>query len=87
VLVEVPSDLTEQYDRGEKFEHYWTIPTLREYVLVSHPERHIEVRRREGDGRWTSVEARRGGTVELRALSVVVTVDEVYERSALTREL
>src|SRR5687767_10346827 len=35
VIVEVLSDRTEAYDRGEKFRHYRRIESLREYVLVS----------------------------------------------------
>src|SRR5262249_35971657 len=36
VLVEVLSKRTETYDRGEKFDHYRHIPSLKEYVLVAH---------------------------------------------------
>lgn len=86
-IVEVTSDRTEHYDRGEKFEHYRTIPSLREYVLVSHRERHLEIRRREGDGTWSEVRAGRGEVVRLDALGIEVGVDEIYERSELTREL
>ena len=39
LIVEVLSRSTEEYDSGDKFEHYKTFPTLREYVLVSHRER------------------------------------------------
>lgn len=46
VLVEVTSDSSEEYDTGMKFEHYRTIPSLREYVVVSHRERRIVVHRR-----------------------------------------
>ncbi len=35
LIVEVLSDGTEDYDRGEKREHYFTIASLREYLLVS----------------------------------------------------
>ncbi|MBK6528132.1 MAG: Uma2 family endonuclease [Deltaproteobacteria bacterium] len=35
MLVEVLSDGTERYDRGEKFEHYRRIESLRDYVMVS----------------------------------------------------
>jgi len=38
VVVEVLSDSTESYDRGEKFENYKRIPSLKEYVLVSQDE-------------------------------------------------
>ena len=34
VLVEILSDSTEAYDRGEKAAHYRHLPSLREYVLV-----------------------------------------------------
>ena len=47
VLIEIPSDSTAAYDAGEKFAHYRQISHLREYVLVSHQERRIEVRRRD----------------------------------------
>jgi Putative restriction endonuclease len=35
LLVEVLSKSTEAYDRGKKFDHYRTIPSLREYVNTS----------------------------------------------------
>src|SRR5439155_8619271 len=35
ILIEVLSPSTQHYDRGEKFEHYRTIQSLREYLLVS----------------------------------------------------
>ncbi len=35
VIVEVLSDSTEKYDRGDKFEQYQAITSLRDYVLVS----------------------------------------------------
>ena len=38
VIVEVLSDSTEAYDRGEKFAHYRRIPSLRDYLLVSQHE-------------------------------------------------
>jgi Uma2 family endonuclease len=35
LIVEVLSPTTEAYDRGKKFEHYRTIDSLAEYVLVA----------------------------------------------------
>jgi Uma2 family endonuclease len=35
VLIEVLSPSTERYNRGDKFDHYSTIPSLREYVLIA----------------------------------------------------
>src|SRR5258706_2441295 len=38
LLIEVLSRSTEGYDSSEKFEHYKTLRSLRQYVLVSHRE-------------------------------------------------
>jgi Uma2 family endonuclease len=65
LLVEVTSKSTEEYDRGEKFDHYRRIPSLREYVVASHRAPEIEVHRREPDGRWTRRVARAGERLEL----------------------
>jgi Uma2 family endonuclease len=35
LIIEVLSDSTEAYDRGEKFSHYRRLPSLREYLLLS----------------------------------------------------
>jgi len=52
VLVEVRSDSTEAYDRGEKFEHYRQIPSLRDYVLISQRRKRVEVYSRDELDRW-----------------------------------
>jgi Uma2 family endonuclease len=82
VLVEVLSDGTEAYDRGEKFAHYRRIPSLREYVMVSQHEPRIEVFRRNEDGSWTLYEAVGGETAKLLSIDCQLAVDEVY-RNAL----
>ncbi|MGA9525591.1 MAG: Uma2 family endonuclease [Myxococcaceae bacterium] len=83
VLVEVLSDSTEAYDRGEKFENYRQIPSLREYVLVSHREPLVEVFRwREFDS-WTRTEARTHATARLESIGCELNVDELYAGIAL----
>lgn len=79
VLVEVTSESSEAYDRGEKFEHYKRIPTLAEFVVVSHRAPTIEVFRRQPDGTWGKAdEARAGGTVVLASIGCRLDVDDVY---------
>ena len=43
LIVEVLSDSTEKYDRGLKFDHYKTLDSFREYVLVAQDSPSIEV--------------------------------------------
>lgn len=52
IIVEVLSSSTELYDRGTKFLHYQSLPSLREYVLISQKEVQIEIYRRKPDGKW-----------------------------------
>ena len=77
VLVEVLSDGTERYDRGEKFEHYKQIPSFEEYVLLSQKEAHLEVWRRE-DGSWRRREAKSGGHLTLESIDCELVVDDLY---------
>jgi Uma2 family endonuclease len=86
VIVEVTSDSTESYDRGEKFEHYRQIPELLEYVLVSHRGRLVEVfRRGEGD-RWIRFEARQRARARLESINCELDVNGLYEGIELHAE-
>jgi Uma2 family endonuclease len=79
VIVEVLSDGTETYDRGEKFEHYQRIDSLRQYVLVSHRDHEIEVWTRTATHPWTKSVAREGERALLESIGAVLDVTEVYE--------
>jgi len=83
LLVEVLSDTTEAYDRGDKAAHYRHLPSLKDYVLVSQHTRRIEVYSREGD-HWTLRVAEAGGAVPLTALEGALSVDRVYQGVELT---
>ncbi|MFO7564384.1 MAG: Uma2 family endonuclease [Enhygromyxa sp.] len=83
VLVEVTSDSSQEYDTGFKLDAYRRIPTLRDYVVVSHRERRITVHHRESSGEWTTTVAIRGGTVEVRSVGANLIVDQVYRASAI----
>ncbi|CAN5695663.1 Uma2 family endonuclease [soil metagenome] len=80
VIVEVLSDSTAEYDRGEKFAHFMTILSLKEYVLVSQHEPKIEVFRRPERGHWQREEARSGDTILISGCAV--KVDEIYRRAS-----
>lgn len=77
LLVEVLSENTEKYDRGEKFAHYRRLASLKDYVLVSQHTRRIEVYSREGD-HWALRVAEAGGSAPLTALDGALSVDRVY---------
>jgi len=78
LIVEVLRPGTEEYNRGERFEHYKTCASLREYVLVALSDRAIELWTRDNDNRWTSTVVRDGEVAEL-AIGARLDVRELYE--------
>lgn len=50
--MEVLSDSTEAYDRGDKYECYQTLDSLQEYVLVSSKKKKVEVLSRNTPFEW-----------------------------------
>ncbi|MFO7564697.1 MAG: Uma2 family endonuclease [Enhygromyxa sp.] len=83
ILVEVTSDSSEEYDKGFKLETYRTIPSLMNYIIISHRERRVTVHHRESEGRWTTTSGITGGTVEIQSLAASLAVDEVYRASTI----
>jgi len=52
VIIEVLSPSTEAYDRGTKFEHYRTLDSLSDYLLVAQGSPTVEHFERRPDDRW-----------------------------------
>ena len=79
VLVEVLSPSTESYDRGKKFQHYQTLASLQEYVIVSQAEPKVETFLRQANGTWryTCVTGL-GVSIALESLGIEVLMDEIY---------
>ncbi len=83
LLVEVTSDSSEATDTGFKLDAYQQIPSLREYVVVSHRERRITVHRRTADG-WITRVAITGGRVAIETVVTELDVDAIYRQSSIT---
>jgi Uma2 family endonuclease len=52
LIVEVLSNSTEAFDRGDKFADYQTLETLQEYVLINTKRQRVECFRRNEQGLW-----------------------------------
>ena len=52
LIVEVLSDSTEAFDRGDKFADYQSLESLREYVLINTKRQRVECCRRSDEGLW-----------------------------------
>ena len=83
LLVEVLSNSTEAYDRGEKFDFYKTLPTFREYVLVSQDTPKVEVfyLQNPEEGVWESTTYEGlDGVVDLRSIGCQIKMKQIYHR-------
>ena len=79
VIIEVLSESTETYDRGEKAKHYKRISSLQEYVLVSQREAFVERMVRQDDGSWKVTEfAGMDATLEFTSVPAKVALTEIY---------
>jgi Uma2 family endonuclease len=56
LIVEVLSDSTEGYDRGDKFTHYKSIPTFAEYLLIAQHRPHATHFVKQANNLWTNEE-------------------------------
>ncbi|MBD2578451.1 Uma2 family endonuclease [Oscillatoria sp. FACHB-1406] len=79
LIVEVLSETTEAFDRGDKFADYREIGTLQEYVLVSQTRMRVDVFRRDREGQWVLSSYKEGDTLHLASLDLDVAVQELYE--------
>jgi Uma2 family endonuclease len=83
VIIEVLSPSTEAYDRGEKFEQYRTIESLREYLLIAQDRYHIDHFARQDDGPWVLNDAHGlEATISLPSIGCALPLAEVYEKVA-----
>ena len=84
LIIEVLSPGTESYDRGKKFEHYRSIESLDEYVLVDQYERRVEQYVRQLDGRWLFSETLEpSGVVSLPSVRCELPMVEIYHKVPL----
>ena len=80
LIIEVLSQSTEAFDRGDKFNDYQTLESLQEYVLVNSKNQRVEVFRRNADGLWLfQTYTSSGKTFELQSINLTASFLDLYE--------
>jgi Uma2 family endonuclease len=80
VIVEVLSPSTRNYDRGEKFRYYRSLPSFSEYLLLAQDAIRAEHHVRQGDGSWVFREFNGpDATVELTSIGCRLQLGALYE--------
>jgi Uma2 family endonuclease len=81
VIVEVLSDATKNYDQGEKFRYYRSIPSFAEYLLVAQDEVRAEHHARQPDNSWIMREFSAADVeIELATIGCRLVLGSLYER-------
>lgn len=76
-IIEILSDSTEGFDKGEKFEQYRRMQSVQLYLIVHQKERRVELYRRT-EGGWLLTEAPIT-TGELDILGCPLPLDRIYD--------
>ena len=79
LVVEVLSETTAAYDRGDKFAAYRKLEGLREYLLVDIPARRLECFRRNAEGHWVLYEASGAEQCRLDSVDLDLPLAQVFE--------
>lgn len=86
LIVEVLSDSSEAYDRGDKFRHYRTLTSLQAYLLISQDRVQAELFVRQPDGSWNlSAFTDATDRIPLAAVDAELLLGEAYDKVALDR--
>ena len=80
VIIEVLSDSTEAFDRGDKFKSYRQIASLDEYILINQKDACIEQFYRDESGRWQFGDIITEGVFQLKSLPFTLEIDQVYRK-------
>lgn len=80
LIVEVACPFTHAYGRPDRFTHYKSIPTLREYLLVAQHRPHVTRLYKQDDGKWIHTEANElTATLTLDSLGCELPMSEIYQ--------
>ncbi len=79
LIVEVLSDSTEAFDRGDKFSDYKSIAELEEYVLIHQQQVLVERFQRKSDNLWVPQIYRVDEQVEFDSIELTCAIADLYE--------
>jgi Uma2 family endonuclease len=83
MIIEILSESTEAYDRGKKFEHYQSLESLREYILIAQDPYRLERYVRQDDRTWTYTEFHSANdAVSLPTIGCTLILKDVYAKVA-----
>jgi len=81
LIIEVISPPTEKFDRGDKFAYYRSLPSLREYVLISQNEPMVEVYYKQDEKTWIyTVSKGLEESVRYQTIDYEMSLKDIYQK-------
>ncbi len=81
MIAEVLSKSTKDYDRGEKFAAYRTIPSFREYILIDQYNVHVEQYSKTDENKWIFSEYEdENYLLSLASFQFQILLSDIYDK-------
>ncbi len=81
LVVEVLSKSTGNYDRGEKFDYYRSIPEFQEYILIDQSCYHVMQYVKTDKGQWLLTDYTQAEEiVKLESVDLSLSLNDIYDR-------
>lgn len=81
LIVEVLSNSTKEYDLGDKFRYYRSLPDLKEYILIDQYRYHVEQYARTAENQWLLTDRdSEDAVLALSSVEFEIFLSELYER-------
>jgi len=81
LIIEVLSPSTADYDKGTKFDHYRTIDSLKEYVLVWQDKKRVARYTKQTDGSWTLNDfIGEEAEIVLSSINCKLLMEDIYDK-------
>jgi Uma2 family endonuclease len=79
LIIEVLSDSTEAFDRGDKFAEYKSILEFEEYILIHQKQILVERFTKKTDNLWVPHIYRVGENIEFSSIGFSCAISDLYE--------
>ncbi|MBD2457735.1 Uma2 family endonuclease [Nostoc sp. FACHB-87] len=85
LITEVLSKSPKNYDQGDKFTYYRSIPEFKEYILIDQYNYHVMQYVKTAECQWLFTETEtQSATLSIQTLNVEIALSDIYERVNFT---
>jgi Uma2 family endonuclease len=81
IIIEVLSKSTKNYDRGDKFDYYRSIPSLQEYILVDQSGYHLIQYVKTAETQWLLTDYYDADAIlKMATVDCAIALSDIYDR-------